>query len=91
MTVRPARRQDLPRLVALLAGGTIRGAEDPGGLAHYEAAFDEIAASPHGEVLVAEAGAAVVGMCQLILFRHLQERGGLCAEIESVHVEAGRR
>ncbi|MGH9114960.1 MAG: GNAT family N-acetyltransferase, partial [Acidimicrobiales bacterium] len=24
-------------------------------------------------------------------FRHLQERGGLCAEIESVHVEAGRR
>jgi ribosomal protein S18 acetylase RimI-like enzyme len=26
-------------------------------------------------------------MCQLIMFRHLQERGGRCAEIESVHVD----
>ncbi len=33
----------------------------------------------------------VVGMCQLLLFRHFQRRGGRCAEIESVHVRADRR
>ena len=30
-------------------------------------------------------------MCQLITFRHLQERGGRCAEIESVHVDESLR
>ena len=39
-----------------------------------------------GAVLVAERDGEVVGVCQLIVFRHLQARGGLCAEIESVHV-----
>ena len=33
----------------------------------------------------------VVGVCQLIVFRHLQARGGLCAEIESVHVHPDHR
>ena len=33
----------------------------------------------------------MVGMCQLIVFRHLQAHGGRCAEIESMHVERGRR
>jgi GNAT superfamily N-acetyltransferase len=26
-------------------------------------------------------------MCQLIMFRHIQDRGGRCAEIESMHVD----
>jgi GNAT superfamily N-acetyltransferase len=30
-------------------------------------------------------------MCQLVVFRHIQHRGGLCMEIESVHVDATRR
>ena len=25
-------------------------------------------------------------MCQLLMFRHFQRRGGLCAEVESMHV-----
>jgi GNAT superfamily N-acetyltransferase len=33
----------------------------------------------------------VVGLCQLIVFRHLQSRGGRCAEIESVHVHPDHR
>jgi GNAT superfamily N-acetyltransferase len=32
-----------------------------------------------------------VGVCQLIVFRHLQSRGGLCAELESVHVHPEHR
>ena len=86
VVVREARPDDLAALVALLAAGTLRGAEDPGDLAPYRAALEEIASTPGSEVLVAEAGGAVAGMCQLVTFRHLQERGGRCAEIESVHV-----
>ena len=60
-------------------------------MASYAAALDDIAATEGSEVLVAEVGGLVVGVCQLITFRHLQERGGRCAEIESVHVDARYR
>ncbi len=40
---------------------------------------------------MAEVEGEVVGVCQLIVFRHLQARGGLCAEIESVHVHPDHR
>ena len=36
--------------------------------------------------MVAEMDGEVVGMCQLVVFRHFQRRGGLCAEVESMHV-----
>jgi GNAT superfamily N-acetyltransferase len=83
-----ARWSDTPRLAALLAAGTLRGGEDRGDLPAYQSALDEINATPGAAmVLVAESQGQVVGMCQLIMFRHLQERGGRCAELESVHVD----
>jgi GNAT superfamily N-acetyltransferase len=91
VTVRPARASDVSRLAELLAGGTLRGNEDPGDVAAYQSALDEIAATPGTEVLVAVVDGKVAGMCQLITFRHLQERGGRCAEIESVHVDERQR
>ena len=33
----------------------------------------------------------MVGVCQLIVFRHIQSHGALCAEIESVHVHPDQR
>jgi len=89
--IRTARPDDVPRLVELLAAGSLRGGEDPSHLAPYQAALAEIAATPGADVLVAELGGAVVGVCQLTTFRHLQEGGGLCAEIESVHVDPALR
>jgi GNAT superfamily N-acetyltransferase len=91
VTIRPARADDAPRLAVLLAGGSLRGNEDPADATSYRAALDDIAATPGNTVLVAEVGGEVVGMCQLVVFRHLQERGGRCAEIESVHVGERRR
>jgi GNAT superfamily N-acetyltransferase len=91
IAIRTARASDTPRLAALLAGGTLRGGEDPADLPAYLSALEEIAATPGSEVLVAEVDGEVVGMCQLIMFRHLQERGGRCAEIESVHVDEAYR
>jgi GNAT superfamily N-acetyltransferase len=40
---------------------------------------------------VAERAGVVVGVCQLIVFRHLQAHGGLCAEVESMHVHPDHR
>jgi len=91
-TVRSARHGDLPTLVALLEGGSlVPGKEDPDDPGAYEAAFAEIASGGDGGLLVAEVDGRVVGMCQLLVFRHLQARGGRCAEIESLHVDAAWR
>ncbi len=40
---------------------------------------------------MAELAGQVVGVCELIVFRHLQLKGGRCAEIESVHVHPDHR
>jgi GNAT superfamily N-acetyltransferase len=91
VTVRPATEADLGSVVALLEHGSlVEGKEDPTDLSPYREALAEIDRRPGG-VLVAEVGGQVVGVCQLIVFRHLQSRGGLCAEIESVHVHPDRR
>jgi GNAT superfamily N-acetyltransferase len=91
VTVRLAAGPDIPRIIELFSHGSlIEGKEDPTDLAPYRAALSEIAHAPGG-VLVAEADGRVVGVCQLIVFRHLQNRGGLCAEVESVHVHPDYR
>ncbi len=94
LVVRLCLDGDLARVVELLTLGALPGApgdrEDPETLDPYRLARRE-AGHNGGAVLVAELGRAVVGVCQLIVFRHLQARGGLCAEIESVHVHPDHR
>jgi GNAT superfamily N-acetyltransferase len=86
VVVRVAAAPDIPRMVELFEHGSlVQGKEDPSDLAPYEEALAEITRGA-GDVLVAEADGEVVGVSQLIVFRHLQSKGGLCAEIESVHV-----
>ncbi len=86
--VRPATPDDAAALVALLRAGALGPTDDgaDGDLAPYRAALADIGATPGTEVLVAELDGRVVGTCQLVTFRHLQHRGGRCAELESVHV-----
>lgn len=87
VTIRSAEPADLPRLVELLQlGALVDGREDPDDVADYASALAEIRTTPGCDLLVAETDGLVVGVCQLIVFRHLQHRGGRCAEIESVHV-----
>lgn len=91
VAVRLATEDDIPRIVELIEHGSLQpGKEDPTDLEPYRAALTEIARAPGG-VLVAEVEGRVVGVCQLIVFRHLQSRGGLCAEVESVHVHPDQR
>ena len=93
LVVRPATEADLPRAVELLMLGALPGVpakEDPSDLAPYRAALAAID-DAGGAVLVAEAEGEVIGVCQLVVFRQLQARGGRCAELESVHVHPGHR
>jgi GNAT superfamily N-acetyltransferase len=91
--IRPADAADLGRVAELLSLGRIPGApprEDAGDVGAYADALREIEAGD-GALLVAEVQGEVVGVCQLIVFQHLQARGGRCAEIESVHVHPEHR
>ena len=89
--IRQARPDDIPRIVELFGHGSlIAGGEDPADLAPYHAALADIERGA-GQVLVAQLQGEVVGVCQLIVFRHLQSKGGLCAEVESVHVHPEQR
>jgi GNAT superfamily N-acetyltransferase len=91
VVVRDAVAADAGRLAELLAGGALRAKENPSRPDLYADALSEIAATPGNAVLVATVDGEVLGMCQLIMFRQVQEQGGRCAEIESVHVDERRR
>jgi GNAT superfamily N-acetyltransferase len=72
-------------------GALVDGKEEWTDGSAYSSALEEIRTTPGCDVLVAEADGEVVGTCQLIVFRHLQARGGRCAEIESMHVHPDYR
>lgn len=89
--MRSARADDLESIVRCIAAGAlVEGKEDPSDLEPYRAALAD-AQTPPSDVLVAEADGEVVGVAQLIVFRHVQVHGAWCAELESVHVRADRR
>lgn len=70
----------------LRRGALVEGKEDPANEDTYRAALVDIEATPRNHLLVAELDGEVVGMGQVVIFRHFQRQGGLCAEIESLHV-----
>jgi GNAT superfamily N-acetyltransferase len=93
VVIRSATASDLGNTAEIMNLGGVPGRpprETPDDLEPYRRALAEVGAGP-GEVLVAELDGEVVGVCQLIVFRHLQSRGGLCAEVESVHVHPDHR
>jgi GNAT superfamily N-acetyltransferase len=87
LTIRSAAPGDVERLVSLLESGALEPEqEDPTDLDTYRDALIEIQASDGSDVLVVVLDGRVVGMCQLVVFRHFQRHGGRCAEVESMHV-----
>ena len=87
--LRDAVDADVADLVRLLgACHTDSVAEDPRVVGPIRDALAEIDATDGNYVLVAELGGRVVAMLQLTTFRHLQHRGGRCAEIETVRTDA---
>jgi GNAT superfamily N-acetyltransferase len=92
IVIRSAQSGDIPRIVELLTLGSLTAdKEDPLLLDHYRQALAEIQTTPDCDVLVADDAGSVLGVCQLIVFRHFQARGGRCGELESLHVHPDHR
>jgi GNAT superfamily N-acetyltransferase len=95
VVLRPARREDIPELVVLLAadqlGVTRDGVRDQADLDAYERAFQAIDADPAHMLIVADRAGEVVGTMQLSFLPGLARRGALRAQIEAVRVAASTR
>jgi GNAT superfamily N-acetyltransferase len=93
VTLRAARREDVPALVGLIAAdqlGTTRdGVRDAADLAAYTAAFQAIDGDPAHILVVAELAGEIVGTMQLSFLPGLARRGALRAQIEAVRVSEG--
>ena len=89
--VRGIERGEVAAAVEIINEGTLApGAEHPERGDEYWAAVEDVR-SRRGDVLVALEGGVVLGVCQVIIFRHFQHTGGWCAELESVYVRSDRR
>jgi GNAT superfamily N-acetyltransferase len=94
VTIRPAARDDVPAIVALLANDPL-GAQrehdtDPLPQAYYEA-FDSINGDDSHELVVMETKSEVIGTLQLSILPYLTYQGGARGLIEAVRVKAGER
>lgn len=91
---REAKREDLERIVQLLADDMLgTGREDMSIPLHqaYEQAFDAISKDKHNELIVAEWDEKVVGVCQLTYIPYLTYRGSWRAIIEGVRIASEYR
>ncbi|NDV85927.1 GNAT family N-acetyltransferase [Aurantimonas aggregata] len=92
--IRPATRDDVRAIVALLAEDDIGGAIDTGAAADlplYEAQFDRIAASTTEFLFVAEVDGRVVGTFEIVIARSLPYRAATRCILEAVQVHPSMR
>lgn len=92
LDIRPAVAGDLGDIVDMLADDPLGARrESPDDLAPYRAAFEEIAADPRQNLVVAVRDGRVVGTLQLTVVPGLSRRGASRALIEAVRVRSGER
>jgi GNAT superfamily N-acetyltransferase len=92
--IRPARRSDVPAIVALFAADALGGhgdTTDAGALPLYEKAFSRIAASPNDELYVAELDGEIVGTFQTTLIISMVGRGAATLRLEAVQTREDMR
>ena len=94
ITFRIARREDVPRLVEMLAndplGAKRERFEDPLPNAYF-AAFEAIDKDPNHELIVAETDGEIAGFLQISFLPYLTYQGGWRALIEGVRVSKNLR
>ena len=91
VSFRAAGRADVAAIVAMLADDPLGQGREGGDLQPYLAAFDEIAANPAHQLLVAEKAGEIVATCQLTILAGLSRRGARRALVEAVRVRADLR
>jgi GNAT superfamily N-acetyltransferase len=88
---RDARRDEVPAIVALLAGDVLGADREAGPDDAYWKAFDDIAADPRNRLIVADIDGQVTGTLQLTVIPGLGRQGMPRAQIEGVRVAAALR
>jgi GNAT superfamily N-acetyltransferase len=92
LVIRPATRDDVAAIVALLADDPLGAArEDPDDTGTYDAAYDRVVADPGQHLVVAERDGSVVGTLQLSVIPGLSRRGATRSIIEGVRVARDER
>lgn len=94
VSIRPARREDVAAIVAMLAddhlGRARERVEDPLPASYYEA-FARVERDPNLALVVAEIGGSVVGCLQLAILPGLSSQGGSRGLLEDVRVASDCR
>jgi GNAT superfamily N-acetyltransferase len=94
---RPARRTDVPAVVAMLLDDEVSATRDPGQPvgeevdAAYWAGFEAVDTDPRNELIVAERDGELVGTMQLTFIPSLSRRGAERMQIEAVRVRSDLR
>ena len=91
LTIRRARAEDVPDIVAMLADDPLGATRERPGDPRYAAAFADLDADPRQLLAVADAGGEVVGTLQLTFIPGLSRRGSTRALIEAVRVRSDQR
>jgi ribosomal protein S18 acetylase RimI-like enzyme len=94
ITIRPARRDDVPAIIAMLADdhlGRERERLDDPLPSLYDDAFERVSRDPNMQLVVAEEGGRVVGCLQLCILPGLSSQGASRGLIEDVRVASDRR
>jgi GNAT superfamily N-acetyltransferase len=92
LVIRPATRDDVAAIVALLADDPLGAArEEPDDSGTYDTAYDRVVADPGQHLVVAERDGSVVGTLQLSVIPGLSRRGATRSIIEGVRVARDER
>ena len=91
VTLRDARRSEVPVIVAMLAddmlGGSREVTSEPLPESYYKA-FDALARDPNNRLLIAELEGEIVGTLQITFIHGLSRQGAKRALLEAVRVAA---
>ena len=88
---RPARREDVPAIITLLADDVLGQARESADPAPYLAAFDAMQAEGGNALIVGEQDGRVVATYQLTLISGLSLSAARRAQVEAVRVDASLR
>lgn len=92
LEIRPARPEDIPAIVALLADDPLGAQrESPEDLTPYVTALERLTRDPNQHAVVATRDGRVVGTLQLTIIPGLSRRGATRSVIEAVRVHADER
>ncbi len=92
LRIRPAHRDDVPAIVAMLADDPLGAArEDLADPRPYDTAYDRVQADAGQHLVVAERDGTVVGTLQLSIIPGLSRRGATRSIIEGVRVAREER